>query len=204
MPVRNRRRHGAAMITALIMMGLLATIIAALLMLVHNQNMRTIAGARTIARNACAATGLQYGRAFFARNFANWSNGPNYLGTPNKYNPVKSAWNVAPSNPLSGALQASNPELFVDVDGDGRRDVYIYIRDNPDELLPAPENWARDNDQIAYVGAVCISPTMAPHRPDGTLDPDLVSVEGLLNFNIPDNGYSSQAGAGTSGTGNIN
>jgi hypothetical protein len=195
------------MITVMVLMSVLAAIIAGLMMYVFQQKERSIASARSMVRNNCASSGMQFARAYFARNFSSWNT---YLAAPSIYNPVPSTWNTAPSNPSSPTFlttfrttDAAHLALFTDLDGDGLADVYIYIRDNADEGLPAAENWAKDNDQVVIVGAVCVSSTMVP-RLSGTLDPNLVVVEGLLSYNLPNNTYGAQWGAGTAGTGNMN
>lgn len=206
MDVRTRPR-GAALLTALLMVALLAAIVGALLVYVHQQRLRTIAAARSMVRDSCAASGLQHARAYFARRQADWNG---FLAKPpgekvqHPFNPVKASWNPNPADPKSTELQNAHPELFVDLDGDGPVDVYLYIRDNPDEGLPAPENWERDNDQIVIVGAACISKTMVPRRQDGTVDPALVVFEGLLSYNITDSSYPTGPGGVGLGTGNLN
>jgi hypothetical protein len=196
---RTLKQRGQAMITAIIMMGLLAAIVTSLMVHVHNQRERTIMSARSMTRNSCASSGLQYARTYFSAQFSQWNT---YLAAPSVYNPVRSPWNATPTDPKTTIAQ--HTALQSDIDGDGKADVFIYIRDNSDEILPSDENWANDNDQIVYVGAVCISSTMVPRRQDGKTDPNLVTMEALLSYNLPNNGYSSQGGGGTSGTGNIN
>lgn len=196
--MRAHSRRGAAMITVLILMGLLAVIVAGLMTYVYQQRLRTIAAARSLKRESCAENGMQYARAFFAANFANWNS---YLSNPTNYN------SQAPAGVDGGVYEVTTGipgSLLYDLDGDGLSDVYIFIRDNPDELKPAIPNPAQDNDQNVFIGAVCISSTMSPRRPDGKVSPNLLKVEGLLSYNLPNNGYSSQAGGGTSGVGNLN
>ena len=196
------------MITVMVLMSALAIIVAGLMTYVFQQRERSIASARSMTRNNCAGSGMQFARAYFARNFPSWNT---YLAAPSTYNPVPSTWNAAPSDPTSPTflttfqnLDAAHQALFTDLDGDGVADVYIYIRDNADEGLPAAENWARDNDQMVIVGAVCVSKTMVPRQSGGALDPNLIVVEGLLSYNLPNNGYGAQSGGGTAGTGNLN
>lgn len=196
---RSHTARGQAMITAITMMGLLGAIVTGLMVYVHSQRERTIMSARSMTRNSCASTGLQYARTYFAARFSSWNS---YLSQPAKFNPVSSTWNSTPTDPR--AVNSDHTPLQSDIDGDGNPDVFIYIRDNPDEILPAAENWASDNDQNVIVGAVCISTTMVPRRQDGQPDPNLVTMEAMLSYNLPNNGYSSQGGGGTSGTGNIN
>ena len=145
---------------------------------------------------------MQFARAYFARNFASWNT---FLAQPTVYNPVRLTWNAAsyvdttlPS--FLGTFRTTNPQLFTDLDGDGKDDVFIYIRDNADEGLPAAENWTRDNDQNVIVGAICISSTMVPTGPRANTDQ--IVVEGILSYNLPDTTYGSQA-TGTA-AGNLN
>jgi hypothetical protein len=101
----------------------------------------------------------------------------------------------------SGGAIDGHPELFADLDGDGQADVYIFIRDDPDE---APANdWQRDNDLAALVGAVCISHTMVPRMQNGKVDPALLTAEGLLTVNGSTDGYKQGGGCGN-GDGNLN
>lgn len=199
--------RGAALLTALLMVALLTAIVTGLMLYVHQQRLRSIAAARAMVRDSCAASGLQHARAYFARHQTKWNDflsKPQGAGAPHPYNPVEASWNTTPADPKSKALQLAHPELFADLDGDGAQDVYLYVRDNPDEGLPANENWERDNDQIVIVGAVCISETMVPRRQDGKVDPTLIVVEGLLSYNLTDTSYTSQSLSGTAGTGNLN
>jgi hypothetical protein len=195
--------RGAALITVMVMMAILAAVVAGLLLYVNNQRLRAVAVARGTTRMSCAETGLQLARAYFARTQTCWST---FLKYPGNYNPVVTDYNPSgtAANPRASALQTSHPWLYADLDGDGNNDVYIYVRDNDDEMLPAAANWLRDNDQNVIVGAVCISSTLVPHRQDGTVDSELLSVEAILSYNVAGTTYSSQAGAGASGTGNAN
>ena len=193
--MKSQRTTGAAMVTVMMMMALLALIVSGLMVYVQQQRERSIAAVRSMVRNTCASSGMQFARAYFARNFANWNT---FLAAPSTFNPVGSTWNTAPADPTSPTFlttfKTANPQLFTDLDGDGASDVYIYVRDNADEGLPAAENWARDNDQNVIVGAICISKTMVPRKGSGP-DSDLIVVEGLLSYNLPTNGYGSQANA---------
>ena len=82
--------------------------------------------------------------------------------------------------------------------------MFLYIRDNEDELPPAAPNWSRDNDQVVVVGALCVSRTLAPRREDSTIDPDALLMEGLLDYNVTGSVYRSQGAGGATGSGNLN
>jgi type II secretory pathway pseudopilin PulG len=220
MSARLHRRHrGAALITAMIMMTVMGMMIAMLMIYVSRQRDRGIAATKTLTRGNCAEAGLQYARGFFGRNAVNWNT---YLTRPSTYdsthphpfNPVlNDAGNLYPADALTDAGQAyiinytgggvTGATSFVDLDGDNQPDVYIYVRDNDDEILPATPNWERDNDQNIIVGAMCVSKTMVPRR-DGVLDRDPLIVESILSNNTNGTGYGGQSNCGTSGTGNCN
>jgi hypothetical protein len=187
--------------------GVLFLFVAALMSYAGQQRTRAVAAARSLRRLSCAEAGLELAKDYFGRNFPSWNN---YLATPIVYNPTKSytTWpgytGPSPYNIyIAPGLQTAHPELFADLDGDGKADVYIYVRDNADEMPPAGNNWQVDNDQNVMVGAICISQTMIPRRQDGNLDPELLSAEGLLSYNTQSQ-YQGQGGGGSSGNGNFN
>ena len=210
-----RQAHrGAAMVTVVMRMTSLAAIVASVMLIAANQRTRAASSARAIVRQTCADAGLQFARSFFASKQSQWDL---LLAKPTStvhpYNPIKSTWNTIPADPNTDAgvtdikaitTPVKGISLFVDLDGLAGDDVYIYIRDNDDEMLPATSDWGRDNDQNVIVGAICISSTMSPRRQDGTLDTDKVSVESVLSFNALINTISSQSTQGPSGSGNIN
>ncbi len=203
----------------MVLMMVLAMMIAMLMLYVSKQRDRATATTRVMQRATCAEAGLQYARGFFGRNTTNWDR---YLARPTTYdsthphpfNPVYSdAGNTFPADVLTDAgvayvsqytaTSVSGANSFVDLDGDKYPDVYIYMRDNDDEIVPAAANWERDNDQNVIIGAMCISSTMVPRR-EGGLDQDPLMVESILSNNTTSAGYAGQSGGGNSGTGNLN
>lgn len=196
------RRRGFAMLVALMLMALLALIAIAVLAMSSESRRRAIKLTRTEVRESCAFSGLTYARTYFGNNFTSWST---FLSTPNKYNPMNlpttttPAWGAAKADLSStssvAAIQATHPQLFLDLDSDAKADVYIFIRDNYDEFPPAVPNFQRDNDQNVIVGALCISSTMLPRREDGTVDPDYLMMESALAVNQQGANYA-QTNAG--------
>jgi hypothetical protein len=178
----TNQERGSGLLTVMSVTAVLLLLVASLFYMVQRNNANAIDQARALPRSYCADTGLQMARAYFGTNFANWNA---YLADPSHYNPVVASWNPSSTaaNPTSLALQAAHPELFIDLDGDGQADVYLYVRDNPDELPPATENYLHDNDMQVFVGAVCISSTLVPRRSDGSVDPSRLSAEALLVYN---------------------
>lgn len=199
------KRNGFAMIAAMMLMSLLAIIAIAVLSLSAADRRRAVRATRTEVRENCAFSALTYARSYFGNKYGSWNT---YLSTPSKYNPMNlpstttPAWSGTKTD-LSAAniliLRASNPELFLDLDNDGKADAYIFIRDNYDEFPPAAVNFQRDNDQNAIVGAICISSTMLPKRDDNTVDKDLLVMESMLAVNQQESNYSQGAT-----TGNLN
>lgn len=213
MKTSKRLPHGSALLTVLILMGILTAMVASVLLYANHQRLRAVSMTRAQSRQSCAEAGLQFARAYFGRNSycggacSNWET---YLKTPSVYNPVPASWRVAnealalQASIKTTAFQALHPELFTDLDNDGKNDVYIYVRDNDDELLPAVNNPLKDNDQNVIVGTICISTTLVPRREDGLPDPDSLVLEAMLSFNSPGTLYYAQAAAGASGDGNAN
>jgi hypothetical protein len=103
-----------------------------------------------------------------------------------------------------GNLLNDHPELFADLDGDHQADVYLYIRDNQDELPTATDDWERDNDFTAIVGAICISHTMVPRFSNGIRDPSQLTSEGLLTVNNSNQGPYRMGYGCANGDGNLN
>ena len=201
---KPHHQRGTAILTVVILTGILAFLVAALMTYAGNRRVRAAEVSRKVNRLACAEAGLELAKNYYGRNFGSWNT---YLNNPAQYNPnTYTAWMGYPGGPApfdTPALQALRPELFGDIDGDGKPDVYIYIRDNADELTPAPNNFASDNDQNVFVGAICISTTMNPRRQDGTISKSPLGVEGLLSYNLQSQ-YTGQAGGGSMGNGNLN
>ncbi|MCP3163004.1 hypothetical protein [Myxococcus qinghaiensis] len=193
-----RAARGATLIVVVMLVTVLLGLVASLMVYAGGERVRAVASSRAGQRQSCAESGLQLARSFYGRNYANWNT---YLAAPATYNPVRSSFNPTPADPFSSRLLTTNPALFADVDGDGKPDVYLYIRDNEDEFDPVAPNWRRDNDQVAVVGAVCISSTLRARRSDGTQNPSTLALEGLLSYN---GGGGPNTSQGTTGTGSGN
>jgi type II secretory pathway pseudopilin PulG len=204
--MNSKAQHGSSLISVMVMVAVILVLLASLLSYAVSQRAAAIKHARGANQLTCAESGIQLARTYFARNFLNWNT---YLGQPNIYNPIQTSWNNPSSTPPGPAnfgpgspLRTSNPELFIDVDGDNLPDVYIYIRDNQDEFPPAVDNPLRDNDQNVIVGAICISTTMAPSVAPGQTTPPPMQIESILSYNVG-GPQCTQAYCGN-GAGNMN
>lgn len=154
------------------MMGIMLLMILGVLAYAGQGRERAIRVSRKVDRHACASAGFQIARGFYGRDYDTW----NYrLSRPAIYDS---------RDPVGAGLEITNPELFADLDGDNKADVYFYMRDNTDERPPAHDNGGRDSDQAIIVGAQCISSTMRPALPSGQLDSTVLVVEGLLEYNV--------------------
>ncbi|NOK37781.1 hypothetical protein HMI49_31740 [Corallococcus exercitus] len=200
-----RSTRGATLLLVVLLVTVLLGLVAGVMAYASSERTRAVTSSRTGQRQGCAESGLQLARAYFGRNFPLWNT---FLSAPSIYDPIASPTNPSPANPRTAAgraaIKAVNPALFADLDGDGKDDVYLYVRDNEDEFKPLPPEWNRDNDQNVVVGALCISETLIPRRGDThQLDPNALAVEGLLKSSSGGEVYSAQAGGGT-GSGNLN
>jgi len=201
-----KAERGSALLTVVVLLGILLVVVGALLTYASGVRNDAIRHSRTETRLSCAEAGLQLSRSYYANHEGGWNA---YLADPASYNPIPAQWitdaGLTSADPwtvgANGNALNNHPELFADLDGDGQADVYIFIRDDPDE---APVNNAqRDNNLAALVGAVCISHTMAPRLANGKVDTNLLSAEGLLTVNGSTQGYNQGGGCGN-GDGNLN
>ena len=203
----TRINRGSALLVTAVLMGVLLVTVTTLLQYAASARTRGIQTARTLTRRACVETGLQLARSYFGNNYSNWGN---YLTNSSVYNPMTlpAGFGNGVSSPMTSAgltaILTSNAALGADLDNDQNPDVYIYIRDNADEFPPLAPNPVVDNDMNVIVGAVCISQTLVPRLGDGTQDTDPLTSEALLQYNPGASASKSQAGGGSSGTGNLN
>jgi hypothetical protein len=207
----KRQERGSALLTTIIFVTIILLVTSAILFYASYSHRRATFVSRASTELSCAESGLQIARAYFADPVQQpqWNT---YLSDPSDYNPVPATWNTTPSITSDGGYWTpwnNHRELFYDLDGDGKEDVYIYIRDNADETaggVDGGQNPKVDIDSAVYVGAVCISQTMAPRRlVDGQsmgLAGPLIA-EALLALQKSKCGYGSQHG-GCLGNGNEN
>ncbi|NPC51789.1 hypothetical protein D7X99_35695 [Corallococcus sp. AB032C] len=201
----SRSTRGATLLLVVLLVTVLLGLVAGVMAYASSERTRAVTSSRAGQRQGCAESGLQLARGYFGRNYAQWNT---FLSTPDAYDPIGSPTNTTPANPRTAAGRAAiktvNPALFADLDGDGKDDVYLYIRDNEDEFQPLAPEWNRDNDQQVVVGAICISETLIPRRGGNNQhDPSALAVEGILQYNGGGHAYTAQTAGGT-GSGNLN
>jgi hypothetical protein len=167
---RNRER-GSAMLVTLV---LITTLLAGGVVLVGLQlksSRSTELTRNNVSGTYCAEAGLAAARAAVAANYDQW-------------NPA-----------LASGQQPdwlSNTAFSHDLDGDGADDFVIVLRDNDDEVPPAPNDPTRDIDLKIFIVSTCI---MHPGHPKRVLE--LIEYKPALNC------YESQEG-GCNGRGNAN
>lgn len=170
-PRRDPGQRGSAMLlVATLLVALLAG--GAVALYVQLQGTKS-AGLVKASKNSlfCAEAGVIAERSFLALNYLAW---PVLLDGNSSNDPT---W-----YPLTG-----------DLDGDGVADYSVTIKDNDDEVPPAPDDPLFDNDRRVYAVGKCLK------NPDVSRD-----VIELLMVGGGGYVYRNQAGGGGWNTGNQN
>lgn len=161
--LRRQRQRGSAMLVTLIVVSALLSGAAVLVSMQIGSN-RSADLTRTGLRSLyCAEAGLAAARSVVANNYSQWAGN---LGTG-----VEPAWLVS--------------AFSHDLDGDGKADFVITLKDNDDELPPNPNDPTKDNDLQIFVVSTCIN----PKYPDNQKQ-----IEELVFFSGGGTCYHSQAG----------
>lgn len=167
--IRQPQRGSAVLVTMLVISALLGG--AAVLISMQLAAHRSTDVVRTGVSSAyCAEAGLASARPVVAASYAQWAGS---LGTG-----VEPTW-------LASAFSH-------DLDGDGQADFVITLKDNDDELAPATNDLARDNDLRVFIVSRCIKYSEIPKE-----------VEELVQYTGGGTCYQSQQG-GCAGNGNSN
>ncbi|HTE54930.1 MAG TPA: hypothetical protein VK698_28950 [Kofleriaceae bacterium] len=163
-------RGAAMLLIATLLIALLAGGgVALYLQLQSTKSAGMVKAARTSLY--CAEAGLAASRGIIALNYLTW---PTALDASTSNDP--------PWYPLVG-----------DIDGDGVDDYEVRIRDNDDEVPPAPNDPERDNDRQVFAVAHCIKNTEVSREVVELL---LVASSGHV--------YRNQSGGGAFSSGNQN
>jgi len=167
----DRGQRGAAM---LLVASLLVALLAGGGVALYVQLQSTKGAGLVKASRAslyCAEAGLSFARSIISLNYLTWSLALDSLPTNDP------AWYP----------------IAVDIDGDAVNDVVVTIRDNEDELPPAVNNPARDNDRQVFAVSRCTKHTAA--------SPEIVE---LLLVAGGGHAYRDQGGGGAFNAGNQN
>jgi len=173
---RNAERGSAMLVTLVLTSALMAGAVA----LVHVQTSSTRTAEMTragISATYCAEAGLIAARNAVAANQGSWQAA------------LAASAAASPNAPAEPAFFAS---VAHDLDGDGSADFIVYLRDNNDELPPADDDQASDNDLQVYVVSRCLKYSDTPRE-----------VAELVSASVNGAGYRSQIG-GLNNNGNDN
>lgn len=151
--MRQQERGSAMLVTLILIAALLAG--AGVLLSMQLASTRSADLTRTnISAVFCAEAGLAAARPIVAQNYAQWRTS---LCTTSRTDPascVEPAW-------LASAIDAAGTH---DLDGDGRADFALYLRDNDDEL--GTNDPTVDNDLRVFVAARCLTYPDTPKQVD--------------------------------------
>ena len=176
MNARRLKQRGSAMLVTMIIISSLLAGAAVLVSMQLASNRSSDVTRSGLASMYCAEAGLAVARNAVALNYNNWNAALTaYNGV---YPCAEPAW-------LSG--------LTHDIDGDGVADYQLYIKDNDDELPPAPNDVKVDSDQRIFIVSLCTKYADTPKE-----------VEELVEFTGGGQNYRSQQGFGRYSSGNNN
>jgi hypothetical protein len=164
--------RGAAMLVAILLVLVIAVVSVGILKLAGAD--RVAAGKLSIAERgmACAEAGIQYGRRFFGcayKTSNNWNDflsgaragryDPTLTPTPDPY---PTSYDALPMELKGSRNNSSTLDAGTDLDGDGKPDFWVSIRDDDDERPEgAADNRFRDNNLMVYLRSECINPNFA-------------------------------------------
>jgi hypothetical protein len=172
-PARRDPERGSAMVLTMILVCALLAGAASLVSVQLTSTRSTELAASGDQALFCAESGLAAAMHVVAANYAQWSA---TLATASTTEPT---W-------LSAGIGSH------DLDGDGRPDFAVYIKDNEDEAPPSPNDPTRDNDLRVFVVARCIAHPETPRE-----------VEALVQISGGGTCYDAQLG-GCSNENNAN
>ncbi|CAN5700828.1 hypothetical protein BH11MYX1_BH11MYX1_07200 [soil metagenome] len=178
---RTPQRGSAMLVTMIIIASLLAG--AAVLVSMQLASNRSSDLTRSgMAATDCAESGLNVARSYVVANISNWNAALATCGSGATYPCAEPSW-------LSQGAGVNH-----DSQGTGSNsDFVLYLKDNDDELSPAPNDPTHDSDLRVFVVSRCTKYT------------DTVKeVEELIEYTGGGNNYRAQQGLGRLGGGNNN
>ena len=173
---RHPRDGGMALLVALAVVVLLAAVVAAAIGWSKNDRLNAGKAVHNLTVQDLSESTLQYGKSFFAQNYAAWNTYLAYFVTARTVAQVKT----------------DHPELMASLPAGTGFDCFTYAKDDVDELPPAANNPNVDNNLRILVGAVCV-------QQNGTLQSELIAP---LEFNPATQACQAQFSGGTQGVNN--
>jgi hypothetical protein len=163
--------RGVAMLVAIILVLVVAAIAAGVIRYAGADRIEAAKMSVKERGLACAEAGIQYGRRLFGCNYKTTNNWNDYLSgiRPGRYDPTLATPDPYPTDytALPMELKGSRGNTATldpgtDLDGDGKPDFWVSIRDDDDERPEgAADNRLRDNNLMVYLRSECINPRFA-------------------------------------------
>jgi hypothetical protein len=206
---RGALARGSALVFALLVVLLLAVTGVAIIRYAGGDRVDAAKLSTKDRGLACAEAGLQYARRFFGSTYDTSNNWNNYLIAPTSavrgYRFDPSAGDTEPTDfgvVPTQALGMSNGTTFdpgADLDGDkptGKPNFWVSVRDDDDERpLGAPNDPARDNNELIIIRSECINPAWAIVEAgvsrNVVLEASLSHVQGTSGYGIAAGGSNS-------------
>jgi hypothetical protein len=174
-----KRQRGFAMIVVLLIIALLTSVLGGAIYFSRQDRVHASKSVHNLTVQQVTESALQFGRSYFAQNYAGWNTYLSYFLTARTVAQVK----------------AAHPELVPSLAAGTNYDCYVYARDDVDELPPAANNPAVDNNLRIFVGAICTSKA-------GTPNPVTAELFAPLEYNPASQSCQSQFSGGTQGVNN--
>jgi hypothetical protein len=162
-------------------MVLLSALVVSAMAWSKGDRTRTAKLVHNLGNQQLAESTLQFGRGYYAQNYAKWNTYLDYFA---------SARTVA-------QVKADHPEVMAPIPADSGYDCFSYAKDDVDELPPAANNPKVDNNLRIFVGAYCLERAPPPER--AALQVELMAP---LEYNPASRSCQSQFSGGTQGVNN--
>ena len=179
--MKARSDRGMALLIVLGVVVLLSVLVAVAMSWSKNDRSRSAKLVHNLTVQELAESTLQFGRGYYAQNYALWNTHLAYF---------VSARTVA-------QVKTDHPELIAPLPVGTGYDCFTYAKDDVDELPPNANNPAKDNNMTIFVGAYCLEQSAPPGR--AALQAELLSP---LEFNPASTSCASQFSGGTQGVNN--
>jgi hypothetical protein len=177
----RRSERGVALLMVLGVVVLIGLLVAVAMSWSQNDRSRTGKLVHNATVQQLTESTLQFGRGYYAQNYAKWNTHLAY------FIPARTVAKV----------KEDHPELFAPIPADSGYDCYTYAKDDYDELPPAANNPASDNNMRILVGAFCLEKSPPPAR--AALQAELVAP---LEYNPGAQSCQAQFSGGTQGVNN--
>jgi hypothetical protein len=174
----TRPERGFAMVMALGVIVLLLSVLAYAIAYSQQDRVHTGKSVHNATVQGLTESTLQFGRSFYTLNYPFWPTYLSYFLTPR----------------TAAQVKTDHPELVPPLPAGVGFDCYVYARDDVDELPPAANNPAVDNNLQIFIGAVCVQ--------SGAANPLQSELIAALELDPSSALCQTQFGGGTQGLNN--